>query len=321
MDTVIIGIHGLRNKPPKYVLTGWWKRSIIEGFRHAGLRVPRIRFMMAYWAHYMHVRPQLQSVKDPEDPRYLPEPYVPGEDFGPREPKSLREKLSDGLHGQILQLISGKHGFMNIDAVSDIILHRMFVELDTYYHKKLRDGFGGRSPARDLIRGELAGLIEKHRKRQILVLAHSMGAIIAYDVLLHVVPDIPIHTFITMGAPLGFPVILRQIRHELGLGRSDTVPLPTPPSIQHHWLNFSDLDDSTCLNYDLHNHYRENSNGVRPHDQIVFNNYAYKGHSNHHKGYGYLRTPQVTDALHQFLCLENAGMWQRLKWVFRKPEF
>lgn len=321
MGTVVIGIHGLRNKPARFVLTGWWKRSIAEGFRNRKLPVPRFRFALAYWAQYMHERSQQLQISDPDDPRYLPEPYVPGADYGPREPKGFRRKLSDGIHRQMLSIMAGRHGFMNIDRVSDIILHRMFVELDVYYHHTLRDASGAMAPARDLIRGELARLIEKNRNHKILILAHSMGAIIAYDVLLHVVPDIPVDTLITMGAPLGFPVILRTIREELGLARSDEAPLPTPPGIQRRWLNLADLDDSTCMNYDLHNHYRANANGVSPHDDIVFNNYSYKERPNPHKAYGYLRTPEVAEVLYHFLVLENASVWQRMKWVVRKPEF
>ena len=33
MAKVIIGIHGLGNKPPKDILEKWWKLSIEEGFK------------------------------------------------------------------------------------------------------------------------------------------------------------------------------------------------------------------------------------------------------------------------------------------------
>jgi len=238
---------------------------------------------------------------------------------GPREPESLRKRLSVGVHQQILQLLTHKSGFMNVEALTNAILRRMFVELDIYYHKRLRDGFGGTRPARELLRSELARLIRKHQGKSILIVAHSMGAIIAYDVLLHVTPEIPIDTLVTLGAPLGFPVITKKIRQELGRDPESDTPLPTPPSITRKWLNFADLDDVTCLNYNLRHLYAENGHGVRPFDQIVFNNYEYQGERNPHKNYGYLRTPEVAEALYHFLVLENAGWWQRLKWVFRRP--
>jgi len=143
-----------------------------------------------------------------------------------------------------------------------------------------------------------------------------MGTIVAYDVLLKVIPEIPVHTFVTLGCPLGFPIIMRHIRLELGMDPCTTLGLPTPPNITHHWLNFSDLEDVTCLNYNLRNNYVENARGVRPFDQIVYNNYEYQGCANPHKIYGYLRTADVTVAVNTFLRIEGAGFWQRLKWAF-----
>jgi hypothetical protein len=319
MNTIIIGVHGLRNKPPKYLLTTWWKRSIVEGFRILHLPVPRFKLEVAYWAHFIHERPQSPSVKDPKDPQYLPEPYMPCTSFGPKEPHDLGHDISHSIHQQLLQLMAGKSGFMNIEAVSDVILHRMFIELDIYFHRTLRDVAGKTYPAKELIRSELVRLLKKHRKKNILILAHSMGTIIAYDVLMHEVPDIPVHTLLTFGAPLGFPVIMRQLKPELGRDPNDPQPLPTPESIHGRWLNFSDTDDPTCLNYNLRNNYGENSKGVRPFDQLTYNTYEWHGVKNPHKCYGYLRTAEITDAIHRFLTLENAGVWQRIKWVFSKP--
>jgi hypothetical protein len=319
MATVVIGIHGLRNKPPKYLLCSWWKKAIAEGFEILTLPVPRFRFRMAYWAHHLHTAPQNPMIADCTHPRYLREPYVRGVRHGPRDPRAFGEKLRDGIHQQILHLVAGKRGFMNVDAVSDIILHRMFVELDIYYHQRLRDGSGRPCPAHELIREELAKLLRRHRHDTILLIAHSMGTIIAYDVLTHTAPHIPIHTFITLGSPLGFPVVMKKIRRESGW--TEDMPLPTPASIHTRWINFADLDDVTCLNYNLRNHYAENRHGVRPFDQIVFNTYEHRGVANPHKAYGYLRTAEVTNALHHFLALENAGVWQRVRWVFSRPRF
>ncbi len=319
MKTILIGIHGLRNKPPKYLLTDWWKKSVIEGFRVVNLPVPRFSLEIAYWAQYMHLRPQDPAITSQDDPRYLWEPYVPGTFFGPREPQKFKEKIKSDIHQQLLKLIAGESGFMNIDTLSNAIVHRMFVELDTYYHGTLRDENGVLHPARDLIRGELTRLLVKHRDKNICLLAHSMGTIVAYDVLLHGEPIVPIHTLITCGAPLGFPAIRKKIQRELGLEMKDEVKLPTPEAIRHRWLNFSDLDDVTCLDYNLRNHYRANETGIRPFDRIVFNNYEYQGIKNPHKVYGYLRTLDVTQALNTFLVLENADLKQRIKWLFKRP--
>ncbi|MDD5675525.1 MAG: hypothetical protein PHC61_15250 [Chitinivibrionales bacterium] len=59
---------------------------------------------------------------------------------------------------------------------------------------------------------------------------------------------------------------------------------------------------------------------MRPFDQIVYNNYECNGIKNPHKAYGYLRTAEVTQAIYNFLILENASLWQRIKWVFKRPQ-
>jgi hypothetical protein len=319
MKTVLIGIHGLRNKPSKYLLTKWWRKSIDEGFRIINLPLPCYFLEIAYWAQYMHIRPQDPEITDRSDPRFLWEPYNPGTVFGPRERHNFREVVKREIHEQLLELIAGESGFMNINSVSNAILHRMFVELDTYYHGTLRDETGAQHPARKLIRNELTRLLVKHEAKNICLLAHSMGTIIAYDVLMHGEPLVPVHTLITFGSPLGFPVIRRKILQELEVHPDDNSKLPTPETIRKRWVNFSDLDDETCLNYNLRNHYRANEAGVRPYDRIVYNNYEHNGEPNPHKAYGYLRTLDITQALNTFLVLENAGIAQRLRWLFKRP--
>lgn len=319
MKSVLIGVHGLRNKPPRFILTKWWKQSIIEGFKVVKLPVPAFSFEMAYWAQYMHTRAQNPVCSNPHDPLFMGEPYEPGVRFGPRDPQPFRKRITAGLHQQLFQLIAGKTGFLNANRLSDTILRRMFVELAIYYHGKLRTEDGQLRPARELVRGELERLLYKHRTKHICILAHSMGTIIAYDVLMHMKPSIPVHTLITFGSPLGFPVIRKQIERELGMESREPVTLPTPDAITHRWLNFSDLDDVTCLNYNLRNHYRENSTGVRPFDRIVYNNFENNQVANPHKAYGYLRTLDVTQALNTFLVVENAGLMQRIKWLFSRP--
>jgi pimeloyl-ACP methyl ester carboxylesterase len=320
MDTVIIGIHGLRNKPPKYILSSWWKKSIIEGFQAIRLPVPSFKFEMAYWASYLYTKPQNPLSKDPADPQHLLDPYVPGCYFGPRAQEPFGKKLTQTLKEQLVKLVAGQSGFMNIEAISHVILHRMFEELDIYYHKPLRTTSGAMQPAKNLFRAELEHLIYKYRKKNIIILAHSMGAIIAYDVLLHLKPEIRVHSLITFGAPLGFPVIMKKIKQELNLETTEQTLLPTPACLQYHWLNFSDPEDITCLDYNLRNYYSENSSGVRPFDQIVYNNYECNNEKNPHKAYGYLRTAELTQAIYNILNLENASLWQRIKWVFRRPQ-
>lgn len=320
MKTVLIGIHGLQNKPARDQLATWWMQAIAEGFEIVNLPTPTFTFDMAYWAHHLHSQPQNPHITDSSDPQYLREPYTPGNFFGPRDHRRFSKQLKADIHQQLVQLIAGESGFMNIGVLSNAILHRMFVELDIYFHGTLIDQYGKERPAREIIRKELSQLLEKHRHKKICLIAHSMGSIIAYDVLTHCMPRVSVDTLITCGSPLGFAVIRKKIMKELGILEHEEVTLPTPDTITHRWLNFSDKDDVTCLNYNLRNHYHANASGVRPFDRIVYNNYEHDGVKNPHKIFGYLRTLDITQALNTFLVLESASFLQRLGWLFKLPQ-
>jgi triacylglycerol esterase/lipase EstA (alpha/beta hydrolase family) len=61
----------------------------------------------------------------------------------------------------------------------------------------------------------LAETLVKHRRKKILLIAHSMGSIIAWDVLTKMVPQIKIHTLVTIGSPLGNPVVRSRILSDI----------------------------------------------------------------------------------------------------------
>ena len=51
---VIIGIHGLANKPEAKILEGWWKKSLVEGLHNLGVKNPTFDFKMVYWANFLY---------------------------------------------------------------------------------------------------------------------------------------------------------------------------------------------------------------------------------------------------------------------------
>lgn len=58
MAKVIIGIHGLGNKPPGQLLEKWWKMSMIEGLKLNGHNKRLPRFELVYWADVIHSSPR-----------------------------------------------------------------------------------------------------------------------------------------------------------------------------------------------------------------------------------------------------------------------
>jgi alpha-beta hydrolase superfamily lysophospholipase len=147
-------------------------------------------------------------------------------------------------------------------------------------------------------------MLRKYRRRDILLIGHSMGSIIAYDVLTQSVPDITIHTLVTMGSPLGLPPTMIKILAEQRKKPKRHLIARTPENITKAWHNFFDLEDRVATPYNLSDDYQGNTRHVRAVDAIVFNNYEYKGNPNPHNVYGYLRTPELAYVIDAFL---NAG--------------
>jgi len=159
-----------------------------------------------------------------------------------------------------------------------------------------------------IIRQRLVKKIRRNQKKKIMLISHSMGSIIAYDVLLHTLPDIPIDTFITIGSPLGLPMIKREIFKELKLDFDPGVKLPTPENIVKHWYNFSDINDAISADHYLQDDYEPNSKGVGPRDIEVINTYKINGVANVHKSFGYLRAPEMIAAIYEFVTEQESGL-------------
>ena len=248
----------------------------------------------------LHPQSLIPKEKDEKSPLHLSAPYRPAKDFLKKESSPLRKKILDALEKQMDRIFLNDDLSINFEHITDHILRRYFEDLATYYSATIEDNQNNEFLVKDLIRTELAKVLHKHRKKKILLIAHSMGSIIAYDVLTQVVPDIEIDTLVTIGSPLGIPIIIRKILAEQGYPTLEMKPT-TPDNVVHAWYNFSDLQDKVVLDYNLSNDYQTNSRGIGPVDKVVYNNYENKGERYPHKSYGYLRTSEMADVIHGFL--------------------
>ncbi|MBW2039154.1 MAG: hypothetical protein JRI46_06100 [Deltaproteobacteria bacterium] len=312
MSKIILGIHGLGNKPPKRLLERWWKDSLKEGLRAIGHPRRFFKFRLVYWAHFLHPQPLDPAVRDKKNPLFIANPYIPARTVIKKGPSTLRKKVLDYIRRQLDNIMINEDLSINYTAVTDLIIRRYFRDLDIYYTKQCQDSKQCTRPAKEVIREELARMLRKYRRRDILLIGHSMGSIIAYDVLTHSVPDIHIHTLVTMGSPLGLPPIMIKILAEQRKKPKRHITVRTPENIVKAWHNFSDLKDRVATDYALSNDYEANSRHVRAIDAIVSNNYEYKGTPNPHNVYGYLRTPEMAHVIDAFL---NAGRPQALIWL------
>lgn len=309
MARVIIGIHGLGNNPPQDYVCKWWQESIYEGFRAAGYRLPWFKFKLVFWTDVLHKELQDPEEKDITSPRYLEEPYVPGTVFKRAKPGWFRQKALDILEDRMDKIFLTKDMTMKFTSFTDKILQDFFEDLDAYYKAKDVSVNGSEvSSAQEAIRQRLLKELLKNRRHRILLIAHSMGTIVAYDVLSQGEHDIKVHTFLTMGSPLGLPVVRGRFASELKKNQQTFTALTTPAAVQEKWFNLSDLKDRVAINYNLADNYQANENKVQVEDIIIENNYSHQGKKNPHKSFGYLRAPETAEIIYDFITRDRSKL-------------
>ena len=125
--------------------------------------------------------------------------------------------------------------------------------------------------------------------RPVLLMAHSMGSVIAYDALWEMSHDghdaLQIDLLLTMGSPLGQSYLQRRI-----LGREKSGRDRYPGNVRR-WVNLSAVGDMTAVNPYLRGEFGEmlELGLVESIDDIeIFNFYRNDGVLNAHAEYGYL---------------------------------
>jgi hypothetical protein len=286
--TVIIGIHGLANKPPPDEKNEWWKRAIIEGLRrNCSKTTAELPFDFVYWAD-LRYNSAVSSDQNLE-------PYYPDGGIG-SFPAYHTQKWVE-IFGEVTSVIGKEVDFLDIhtgvDRVGDFILERELQDLAAYYEDE---------HFRTAARERLINKLREHAGKRIMLIGHSMGSIIAYDVLRILGREtaaLQVDHFITIGSPLGMPHVKRRIYQENDLVRT--------PSIVGRWTNFADRRDIVAVDAKLADDYEPNNQGVKVVDLPVIN--AYKSppdrvpanKANYHKSYGYLRTPELSIVVRGFV--------------------
>lgn len=300
MAKVIIGIHGLGNKPPGQLLEKWWKMSMIEGLKLNGHNKRLPRFELVYWADVIHSSPQSESETDRSSPYYIDEKYTKAPVDFHAENHDTRKKVVSFLGRQMNRIFLNEDLSLNYSFISDTIMKKYFRDLEIYYKENCTLKTGQTAPANEIIRGRLAQKLQEHRKDRIMLISHSMGSIIAFDVLSFLTPHINIDTLVTIGSPLGWPLVISRIADEQKKMTGSVKHLSTPPSVVRGWYNYSDILDKVAFNYKLSESFKPNSHGISPTDILVVNNYMSNGTPNPHKSFGYLRTPEFSELLAEF---------------------
>jgi len=298
---IIIGIHGLGNKPPEALLKKWWRLSIEEGLKNIGSTITDIPLEIVYWADVLHPQPLDPEIKESENPLFLDEPYVKGSGNVNIRKNSLRIKLFNYLENQIDKIFLNADFTINFKNVTDKFIHKYFQDLETYFRDDFSSIEDPDCTARDTIQNRLLNILKKYKKYEVMLIAHSMGSIVAFDVLWKYYREVNVDTFITLGSPLGFPVIAARVFAEQKNANSRIKKPHAPDSIKGKWYNFTDLEDKIALDHTLADDYGSNTRWITSEDMIVINDYEINGIRNPHKLYGYLRTPEFAAVVDEFL--------------------
>jgi len=166
-------------------------------------------------------------------------------------------------------------------------------ETGRYFHN--HDGIAAQ--IRELVKEPLRRMLAAGDR--VLLVAHSMGAIIAYDALweLSQLERNPgrVDLFVTIGSPLGMHYVQRQL-----LGYPDRVP--TYPENIRRWVNIAAHGDLTALDPEVRGHFRAllDRNLVESITDVhdgVYNFFRNKKGLNVHRSYGYLVERHVADVI------------------------
>jgi hypothetical protein len=306
MDKVILGIHGLANKPDKATLAAWWQKAILEGLQK-NLQIPptEFQFEMVYWADLLYKHHLHSDECFTFDKLYNNEPYVEAKEGALHKHEiSIMDRVRAGMFdvvGDTADFLKVRFG---VDSFADFLIGRLLKDLDFYYDEKRQivDRNSSQGLAKTILRQELLDCLVPLKGKSIMLIAHSMGSIIAYDALRDLGrrdAGFQVSHLVTIGSPLGLPHVKAKIIKERTYDHS----VRTPSVVSQSWLNLADRKDPVAADIQLKGDYLGNAAKVEVRDDIVSNDYVGPAESkpNHHKSYGYLRTPEISEHIAAFL--------------------
>ncbi|MDD1796147.1 alpha/beta hydrolase [Enterovibrio sp. ZSDZ42] len=279
MAKVIVLIHGRSNKPAPVTLKDNWIEAIQEGLR-ANTSLTSLgdtKVEMAYYADLHYTSGPVNDIDNSE-------PYIEA------KPGSIK-RYKKGFFDRIRNLSSGW-----IEGVVDSVeeYSGVFSKLARSVAKKLLRDLGKYYSQPDFrlsVNNRLEDILKKHRDDEVILVSHSMGTIIAYEVLRDMgKTGYQIDHLITMGSPLGMAAVQGNMLNHRN-------QLRTPSCVKRSWVNFSDPGDYVCIDTHLADDYTQNSTNIGVKDYLVCNDYP----KNEHKSYGYLRTPEFSEHLASLL--------------------
>lgn len=279
--------------------------------KNCGIAESRFTLRIVYWADLLYKKQQHVDELFDFDSLYNKQPYT----SGPAKLKTYEEGIVDNIRTEISTYTGRVVDFFKqnyeVDALARWVLKKTMKDLVFYYDDARK--IGDRSTpkrkemqARRVLQDELERALLPLKGERIMLIAHSMGTIISYDVLRDIGrkdPAFEIARFATIGAPLGLPHVKAKIiekRNYDGVGHER---VRTPTIVTERWVNYSDRCDKVAVDTHLRDDFGPNDRGIRVEGNMIDNSYRSPlGDANYHKSYGYLRTPELSTHIKEFLA-------------------
>ena len=302
-------IHGIANKPPAPDLLRIWRDTLANAVEPVALGDLGVTSALVYWADLFYAKPDANVGAYEGVLESTPEAVDGGGDAGPPQPRTPEEAVFlERLRQRMTRLSAAELELaQSVPAVPQGALER--VPLPWFLKKRILNAFlrdvhhylfdvefapPGGTPVRvqQTIRNRFVeSVCAAAVTRPHIVVAHSMGTVIAYDCLKRVAACAGVDGLITLGSPLG----IDEVQDKLQPGWSRDAGFPAE-RVGGGWVNVFDRLDPVCgFDPELANDYRSQGNDVVT-DIAVQNEGAWR-----HSLTKYLRQPAVCRALQRML--------------------
>jgi hypothetical protein len=293
-EPVIIYVPGIKPKPPSGEHRAALWRCLLEGVRRADPRTAADLahhpggFSLVSWAHVFYDTQRDLALDMPGIERILAIPRPEARDLS--EAGSWRRRLKRSLY-----LLCDAFPPL-FDLVGDPNMRATLRDTRRYF----RDDGGVAVKVRQMVAD---ALLEAWRTdRRVLLFGHSLGSVIAFDVLWELshrfsVPG-KVDLFLTIGSPLGLSFVRRQL-----LGGRETGRRRYPTNVRR-WVNLAAIGEMTALERSLSSVWSEMRDlGLveQISDRLDLQTY-FRGPEglNVHKCYGYMVNPVVGATIAQW---------------------
>ncbi|WP_369944702.1 S8 family peptidase [Xanthomonas medicagonis] len=251
----VVYIHGIGNKPPAEVLRCQWDRALFG-------RAMGERTRMAYWVNReRYPSPEPGDCQDQDRGPVLNQAeqrVLSALGVVPQlaDLRQLADTLagSDAERARLHQLLdevetaapapAAATADVHAQGVIDVLNRALLKLISAALLQDVHDLFF--VPARRTQMRE--SLLQRIRAGggPFVVIAHSQGSLIAYDVLRELQPqECEVSLLLTLGSPLGLPVVRSMFKAWTG-----TPKLPFPPCVAR-WVNVAERRDPVALDDDL----------------------------------------------------------------------